>query len=365
MEHVLERSDNLNLLPETVPSLASIPELSELEARIDGFRDHDDIGHRLSIFNQRCQNENDTVVQQALVELEAFLAENDDFLHRSVLNEQPDPIVAELTRSLLDCCVKFNSSERIPSISAKCLGRIGCLDSNRIEAMREKKEMFVLHNFAQKNETIEFIMFFLQHILVDAFLSAPNMRAQGFLAWAMQELLKRCDVNSTETYRLRNTQGDSNYQRWQELPEITRNTLTPFFTSNYTVRAGNYNSRCSYPIFTANMTHGEWLRTFVLDLLQKGTNQNVQQIFAVCSRIIRYQDISISQFLLPFAALSVLVSTPDDKTELEQVLQARSDLEQELLAILERPLPQDDRKTRESLLLCSEVRFSTLHLGYR
>lgn len=336
-----------------MPSLASIPELADLELSFEALRDRSDIGFQIYRFVGRCQTESEIVVHQALTELSQFLKDHDSFLHRAALTEQPEPVVAELLRTLLDCCVRFSSSVQIQSLAAQCIGRIGCLDSNRIETVREKNEILVLSNFMRKDETIDFIIFFLHHVLVDAFLSAPNMRAQGFLAWAMQELLKRCDINSAGTHRLRNTQGEPSYKRWEELPEITRNTLTPFFSSNYTVKAGNYSARCSYPIFAPATSHGEWLRTLVLDLLQRGTDNNIKQIFSVCSRIIRYQDIAISQFLLPFAVLNLVVSTAVQADENQK--QACEQLKEELLLILKYPLPHDDRQLRESILLCSEV----------
>lgn len=330
-----------------MPSLSSIPELVGLTTDVDDMKQQMDVRSQFSAFIRRCQSENATVVQQALTELEPFLAKHEEFLHNSVLSEQPDPVVAQLARSLLDCCVKFNAnSDSIALLSARCLGRVGCLDPNRVDSVRDKKDILVLSNFDRMEETLDFVLFFLQFVLVEAFLSASNTRAQGFLAYAMQNLLRACNLDSVVTQRSRPVQEDDKYRRWLELPEGVRNTLTPFLTSKYTVSVAAVNAGCSYPLFTAGMTHGEWLRIFVQDLLQKGSGENAQLILGVCSRIVKGQDISIASFLLPFAVLNRIVgATEEDKLVLQN----------ELTNILSYPISDASNDVRENIMLCTQV----------
>ena len=332
---------------DSIPSLSSIPIMAKFEEQICELKEHMDSRAHFMAFIRRCQNENAAVVEQALRELVPYLTMNEDFIHTCVLNEQPDGVVALLTRSLLDCCVKFkNNSDVITVLSAKCLGLIGCLDPNRVETVREKKDILVLSNFARMEETYDFVLFFLHHVLVDAFLSASNTRAQGFLAYAMQSLLKLCKLNTTDSLKPRDIEVSETYQRWLALPETVRNTLIPFRTSKYTVTIGAINATYSYPLFSPTLSHGEWLRNFVQDMLQKGDGDNVKLIFTVCGRIIRGQDISISSFLLPFAALNLTLE--GKKVQIEY-------LQQELITVLSHPLPHDSSRTRENIIFCSEV----------
>lgn len=339
-----------NLVRDTftsMPSLASIPEMAQFDAEISKLRLQMDVRSQFLALVRRCQSENASVVEQALEELLPFIAANEEFLHVSVLSEQPDPVVAQLTRGLLDCCVKFsNSAERITLLSTRCLGFVGCLDPNRVETIKEKKDILVLSNFDRMEDTVEFILFFLQHVLVDAFLSASNTRAQGFLAYAMQGLLRICNLNSAATQRSRDLEGDEKYQRWMELPESVRNTLTPFLTSTYTVTVVASNSKVGYPLISSDITHNEWLRTLVQDLLLNGSGDNAKLIFSVCGRIVKGQDISISSFLLPFAVLNRVVGG----TEQEQ-----QDLRQELMSVLSHPLPDTNNDIRETIISCSQV----------
>ncbi|KAF7183700.1 hypothetical protein CNMCM7691_004050 [Aspergillus felis] len=336
----------------TIPSLASIPALSALESEISKMKGKMDVRSQLSAFGRRCQSENAAVVEQALRELLPCLSRHEEFLHESVLSEQPDPVVAQLTRSLLDCCVKFNAGcDSITLLSAQCLGLVGCLDPNRVDPVKDKKDILVLSNFDRMEETFDFVLFFLQHVLVQAFLSASNTRAQGFLAYAMQNLLRLCNLDSAVTQRSRDIQADEKYRRWSELPETVRNTLTPFLTSKYTVTVGAIRSHCKFPIFSTELTHGEWLRSFVQDLLQRGSGDNAQLIFSVCSRIVKGQDISIASFLLPFAVLNRIVGGTQEE---------RLDLQNELTTILSHPLPEASNRVHEAIILCSQSVFEIL-----
>ncbi|KAL5332264.1 hypothetical protein BJX70DRAFT_393110 [Aspergillus crustosus] len=353
VEHILgHHSDLLREIIGSMPSLASIPIFSRFDDKISKMKGTMDVRSHFMAFYKRCLSENSTVIEQALTELVIYLSENEEFIHRSVLNEQPDPAVTLLVRSLLDCCVKFNTtSESITLLLARCLGHIGCLDPNRVDFIKDKKEILVLSNFEKMEETFEFVLFFLQHVLVDAFLSASNTRAQGFLAYAMQNLLRFCSLSSAVTHRSRGVQADGKYKRWLELPEAVRNTLTPFLTSKYTVTVGAGSSSCTYPLFSPELSHAEWLRSFVQELLQSGNGDNAKSVFGVCSRIIKGQDISIASFLLPFAVLNRVVGGTQSE---------KDDLQNELMNILAYPLPDPESEVHECILLCSQSVFEVL-----
>ncbi|WEW59433.1 serine/threonine-protein kinase M1 [Emydomyces testavorans] len=354
VEHVLQNHQDLvaNTFS-TMPSLASIPEMEQFSKKISELKEGMDVRTQFEAFCLRCQSENQVVVEQALKELVPHLRKHEEFIHRAAINEQPNNNIAgQLTRSLLDCCAKFNpTSDSIMSLAAKCLGIIGCLDPSRIESTKEKRDILVLSNFDRADESTDFVLFFLQHILVEAFLSASNTRSQGFLAYAMQALLKFCNLGSVVPPRTQDLESGDTYRRWLMLPEYVRNTLTPFLSSKYTVTIGAISTSCVYPLFSSDMSHPEWLRTFVLDLLQKGNDSNAKMIFSISSRVIRSQDVSIAEFLLPFAALNAAISDEDD---------IRRDIGRELANVLVYPLPEDNHRAQENILLCSESVFSVL-----
>jgi serine/threonine-protein kinase ATR len=351
VEHLLcDHSDQLREIFQTLPSLLSIPEMSGFKKQITDMRGDTDISERLVAFSVRCQSESAIVVEQSLKELVPFLHDNDELMHKTFLNDQYNSGLSRLTRSLLDCCVKFQSdSDMIAMLSARALGLIGCLDPNRVELTRENSDIVVLSNFARTEETFNFTMFFLQNVLVDAFLSASNTRAQSFLAYGMQALMSASQITTEITAPSNDIEKDERHQRWISLPEIVRNTVTPFLTSRYAITLGATKNECGYPLFSPNMSYGEWLCKFVIDLLHKGYSLNVQVIFSVCARIIRGQDIRIPSFILPFAVLNVAADGPEDH---------RQEVREELIRVLSHPSPENSTRMRENILLCSEVSLS-------
>ena len=331
----------------TLPSLAPVPLMSKFEEELGRLRAGMDVRHRYQAFSQRCRNENATVVLRALIELAEYLPENQGFLHETTNSEQPDPVVGQLAQSILDTSVLFNSTyPEISALCAKCMGLVGCLDPTRIGAVREKKEMLVLSNFVRDDEINDFIIFFLREVLVKAFLAATNSRSQGFLAYAMQELLSISDIKESVRPRARDAPFDANYGRWVSLPESVRTTIMPFTNSKYFVTAGVLQPPSTYPLYDASMSHGQWLRTFTFDLLKRRLGDGkAQTIFSVLSRVIRFQDISISNFLLPFACLNVVING-SDREKLE--------IGRELFLVLHEILP-GQRHSKDNVILCSQV----------
>ncbi|KAF2086780.1 putative phosphatidylinositol 3 and 4-kinase [Saccharata proteae CBS 121410] len=310
---VRDHNDLLKSRVDMLPSLVGVPGLSKIESEIDRFRPKNSV-ESFQAFTLRCQDENAIVVIQALRELIPFLESNQRFIYDSAISQHPGPAISDICRAILDACTRFaESSSEIPILCAQCLGLIGCLDPSRTETVRARKDILVLSNFERANETIDFVAFFLESVLVKAFHSATNAKLQGFLAHAMQELLKFCGFNQVANYRPRSSQSSPVYQQWMEIPESVRNTLTPFLNSNY-------------PIFHPAVGHGTWLRTFVYDLLRRGKGDNAGMVFPVFARVIRGQDLSIATFLLPFAAVNIILGGTEQEI---------SDVASELLAVLE------------------------------
>lgn len=335
---------------EYLPSLANIPMLSKTENELIRFKAMVDTIKVFHSFSNRCKDQNAVVVRRALIELVPFLDINQKDLHLSVLGQKPLPILEILTRSLLDASIRFSEDHQdITVLCAQCLGVIGGLDPYRIETVREKKRVLMLSNFSRRDEDIDFVALLLEQVLVKVFLSTTNAKAQGWIAYVMQEMLKHCGFSGIAQAKPRSSsQTSTEARRWHEIPEAVRNVLTPFTSSRYSVNLNpnlRYDSP-AYPIFQTSTSHGIWLQTFVYDLLRKGQGVNVEMVFPVLARIIRGYDLSISTFILPFAALNVIVSDND---------QNMRDVGQELLTVLEAELRSPDQMDAAIIRQCSEV----------
>ncbi len=331
----------------TIPSLSSIPRMADLEDEIATLKSQMDERHQLIAFVQRLSDENIAVIDQSLIELVPLLQQKQDLLQRSILREQPDEFVADLTRALLDCCIKFNTSNEVSRLCGQCLGSIGCLDASKIDSVKDRKTMVVLANFGKADEVIHWIFFFLQHVLVKAFLSANTTRAQGFLGWAMQQFLKSCERDVTP----RPDGVDLATQLWGNLPISVQNVLTPFTTSKYTVQEVRAPEKCQYPLFAPGMKHRDWLRAVTLDFLHRGNGENAELIFPISCRIIHGQDSSIPTFLLPYAVVNLIVNGIEQDSE---------DIAVEINSILSQSLDGHGRRIQDEIRLCSQTMFEVL-----
>ncbi|OBT63761.1 hypothetical protein VE03_06954 [Pseudogymnoascus sp. 23342-1-I1] len=356
IEYLLtKRFQTLGVNADLLPSLAQIPELESCEERLVKMRSKPDVKQEYQIFSRRISHEHASVVTQGLAELANYLKKNQEFLQASAVSEQPEKVVGELLRAILDACVQFNDSNKdVARLAGECLGMIGCVDSNRVETVRKRKEIVVLSNFDGSADTTDFVLFILQEVLVKAFASATNPRAQGFFSYAMQELLRRCDfsvvVSQYRSHQIDTGDAEKLHKKWLGLPESVQMTLSPFLSSKYTVTAMATNP-VQYPIFQSTKSYNIWLRAFVLDLLQKPHNANASLIFDPLSRVIRIQDTSVANFLLPYTVLhSVALGSDQD----------RRNILGEILAILEHDTSTDSHNELNNVKLCSEAVFRVL-----
>ncbi|KAH8816823.1 protein kinase-like protein rad3 [Xylogone sp. PMI_703] len=342
-----------------LPSLSQFTELVEIDAQLSKLRIPTDTREAFQVFARRINHENPGVVSQAMAELKVYLRTHQSFLQTSAISDQPDLIIGQLIRSILDSCIKFNETHHdIATLAAECVGLIGCLDSHRVESLREQREMVVVSNFHDPSETTDFVLFILQEVIVKAFLSTTDTVQQGFLSYVMQELLEKSDFREHCGHVIMT--GDHNYdneiyRKWLRLPENVRATLTPFLTSKYALRE-MVKTTAEYPIFRpdryrSGRIYNNWLKAFTLDLLQKPLNTNTTFIFPPLCRAIRIKDISVANFLLPYVALHVIVEGTEEQ---------RQEIGRELLAVLEYQPTSDSNIKREDLKLCSEAVFRVL-----
>ncbi|EKD14277.1 phosphatidylinositol 3 [Drepanopeziza brunnea f. sp. 'multigermtubi' MB_m1] len=342
-----------------LPSLSGIKELADVERKISRQRTPTDVSNGFLIFKRRLGHEDPGVVAQTLVELKAYLRLNQSFLQTSAVSEQPDLVVGQLVRSILDTCVKYNEWQNdIAVLSAECLGLIGCLDPNRVESVRERREMVVVSNFRDQNEATDFVLYILQEVIVPAFLSAKDPSLQGFFSYVMQELLEKCNFKDVVGDILRTGEKKSTeplYRKWVALPVRIQEILTPFLTSKYSL-APMEMPKYEYPIFRPDAMppqklYNAWLRGFTLDLLQKPFHLCTQLIFPPLCRAIRIKDVSVASFILPYLVLHAIIDGTDKN---------REDIGAELLSVLEYDIPADSPIRREDMKSCVETVFRIL-----
>ncbi|KAK5991079.1 Protein kinase rad3-like protein, partial [Cladobotryum mycophilum] len=304
-----------------LPSLSHIAQLSEIEEKLNTFRPALIPEEALEIFAQRIGHDYSGVVHQALSELVPYLRSNQSALYMSAVSQRPDSVITTLLRALLDCSCKYNGIQvDITRLCVECIGLIGCLDSNQIEAVREQRSIVVLDNFETMDEATDFSIFLLEEVLVPSFLSTTDTKHQGFLSFVIQELLDRCEIKDACTmHNSGMLSGTEIYKKWMGLPESIRDVVTPFLNSRYMVAPMNP-PPVDYPIFYPGRSYGNWLRAFVVDLLRKGQHPVADIIFEPLTRVIRVKDLSTAEFLLPYLVLHVLLGPRSSEEEKDRVL---------------------------------------------
>ncbi|OTA56852.1 phosphatidyl inositol 3-kinase-like protein [Hypoxylon sp. EC38] len=342
-----------------LPSFSHINNLSDIEAKLSKLRQPVDSRTAFSLLAERIRHENDGVVLLALRELASYLQRQQGYLQASAISEQPDSVVPTLARSLLDCSSRYNGvHSEISDLCTQCVGLIGCLDPNRVETVRAEKQIVVRSNFEHSGETTDFVIYILEEVLVKSFLSATDTKLQGFLSFAMQELLERADIRTAvEMEGLR--EAAPIYRKWLTMSVTAREVLIPFLTSRYVVQP-MAPQKTEYPIFRPGVTrYANWMRSFTLDLMRKPQAPFAELIFEPLCRVIRIKDLSTAEFLFPYVVLHIVVgeSTTDEE---------RSNVLNELLNVLRHEVPANATyEERENQKLYCEAVFRFIDYAMR
>lgn len=359
IDGILKRVRGLGVVPEMLPSFDQIPDLQNQQLKLNKLyneRNKNDVRIYLGFFIGRLGNGNASCATQALHELAGFLRKNQEFLQASAVSEQPDKLLPQLLRTILDTCVKFNGRNlEIARLSGECIGLIGCIDPNMVEATYEQDNIVVVSNFEEWDDTTDFVIYLLEKVLVKAFLSAATMKAQNFLAYTMQDLLFKCGITQAVIPHSRKgtaleiddpEHSESLRAKWLELPNSARMTLTPFLRSKYQSPHSSSND-ATWPIFDANKDYKTWLKTLVRHLLSFPHNEYARCIFEPLELAVRIDDTSVANFLLPYLVLhSAVLGDAND----------HNNIFQEILMILS--LKSTECKTHSelnTLRMCSEV----------
>ncbi|OTB07470.1 hypothetical protein M426DRAFT_8837 [Hypoxylon sp. CI-4A] len=342
-----------------LPSFSHINSLSDIEAKLSKLRQPVDSRTAFSLLAERIRHENDGVVLLALRELASYLQRQQGYLQASAVSEQPDSVVPTLARSLLDCSSRYNGvHSEISDLCTQCLGLMGCLDPNRVETVRAERKIVVRSNFEHSGETTDFVIYILEEVLVKSFLSATDTKLQGFLSFAMQELLDRSDIKAAVEMEGSREAGPI-YRKWLSMSVTAREVLIPFLTSKYVVQP-MAQQQTEYPIFRPGKTkYANWIRSFTLDLMRRPQGPFAQLIFEPLCRVIRVKDLSTAEFLFPYVVLHIIVG--EDTTD-----QERSNVLNELLNVLRHEVPVDaSYEERENQKLYCEAVFRFIDYGMR
>lgn len=311
-------------------------------------------------FTRRLQTNNKYVVHQALDDLLNFTnkyqlsCQRDDF--RDAANEKS---ISNLVRTLLDISVQFRTKDSV--ISTKCakgLGSIGALDSNRFSFKTIKPQVILLLDFQDYEENAYFLCNFIREKVIKNFWASDDPVKQLFSAYSMQKFLNVLGLDET----VLDAKCDGiRLEVWNSFSEIDKSTLTPLLSSKYFAPTPRYES-LSFPLYRLGMKYERWLVDFTTNLFRRPSISATKQlsknsiakavIFQTCSMLIRDEEVSISQYLLKYVALSHIVNGEEG---------VRNDILEEFLSILRKNSSNTIPNERtENLKLCYQAVFEVI-----
>lgn len=321
-----------------------------------------DLKSKIAFFpelSRRLQTGNKVIVNQALDDLiNSAHAHQLSWQKESLRDDTREKEVSMLVRTILDVSVHFRTKDL--SISAKCakfLGCLGFLDPNKYEFKTVKSQIIVLYDFHDYRENSKFLIDFIESKVIKIFWASNDPMRQLFSVYSMQCFLAVLGLDSSI---LEPPSQGIRTDVWNTFSETNKSTLIPLLSSRYFAQTPRFEP-LTYPYYKPAMKHEKWLVDITTNLLRlpfpetasgrRGSNSK-EVIFQTCSMLIRDQEISISQHLLKYVALSHILTnntTVSDNIMLEFL---------EILKIDSRMVVGSERA--ENLKLCYQSVFEVI-----
>ncbi|EJD01349.1 uncharacterized protein FOMMEDRAFT_111106 [Fomitiporia mediterranea MF3/22] len=333
-----------------------IPEIQTRANKLRSIKRGASAKERLERILERSYSDNNTVVVQALQELKSFLQnQHGNFVQNLASGDVFDPLVGHIMRALLAVtCRDGENIEALRLLAFECLGILGAADPDRFDIQFPDDEMIVLGNYKDENEAMNFAKHLIQNTLVGAFRSTSDLKYQGHLAFAIQELLRFCKFTpdlaipgAAVPLKIRN--------RWTSLPKHVLETVTPLLDGKFAVSNTNIAVNLQHPIYPGQATYREWLQLWTAYLITQATGEMAKAIFNSFRLTVRNKDVGVAHQLLPHLVLNILISGPDDAT---QKIQA------EIVAVLNDQLDAASSSSSDKRLLSAQAIFMLMdHLN--
>lgn len=330
-----------------IADFSRILELSKSCKRIQALRESRTLKDRLNRVLDRLSSDNDTVVLQALEELrKCMLTSHADYIKGLASGDVFDPAVGDIMQALLSvACRDGDSIEELRLLSFECIGILGAIDPDRFDMTFQDDSMVVLSNFTEENESMQFALHLVQNTLVGAFRSTSDIKYQTHLAFAIQELMKFCKF-TPELARPGTSVPLKVRQRWNSLPKLVLETITPLLEARFSVNSTSDNEEVEHPIYSHEVTYREWMQQWTAFLITRVNGEIAKTLFDAFRMTIRNKDVSVARQLLPHLVLNILISgTADDNQKIKS----------EVIAVLQDQLEQVKKSSADKRLLSAQV----------
>lgn len=264
------------------------------------------------IFVKNLASNNKYMIKQSLTDLKVFLKKKETINKIHVYSaDNNTSTTGSLLTALLKTAYKFRTiSPTISQACSECISMIGVHDPSKYDNVITTSSELT-YDFNDRSQTIKFLIWVLNDFLVPSFWDSENPNKQLFVALVMQKSLDYCglssrfwDINNKVAYV-------EEYQLWSKFNKTAQATLSPLLSSLYFSSSTKSYVDLQYPYFDIKMSYQKWITSLTLDLITVGTTESHPlHIFA---SLMRWDDGSFSNFILPYIVMDVLVRADDNE----------------------------------------------------
>ncbi|CCF60493.1 hypothetical protein KAFR_0K01390 [Kazachstania africana CBS 2517] len=261
----------------------------------------------LPTFAENLQSNNIYVIRQTLDDVETFLKRKNSEKSNELFSKQRGnkKNIGALLGALLDTAYKYRTTDQaLSERCARCIGLIGVLDTTKHEPV-DNIATYAVANFDDHSRTIRFLIWVINDILVPSFWQSENPSKQLFVALVMQESLKYCGLSSSSWDINQPEKFPTPYKLWNKFTTVSKTTLYPLMSSLYLAQSWKEYVPLTYPAYSSKEGYKPWIKSITLDLLKRGTDES--HPLHVFSSLIREDDGSLSNFLLPYITMDVII----------------------------------------------------------
>ncbi|EFP86122.1 serine/threonine-protein kinase M1 [Puccinia graminis f. sp. tritici] len=264
----------------------------------------------------RINSESEIVIRQSLKELTTLLENDPEKMKMLMAGDTFHHLVGDVVKALIGVTSRCSdASDDIKSMAFECLGTVGAVDPDRCEISDEKSEMFLVSNFSDHDESVNFALHLLQTELIGGYRSTHDSRFHTFLTYAIQELLRFCGF----THDLVDPKKSANVpssikKKWHSMPKHILDSISPLLSSKFRFSFTN-NISNNVPTYSHTTLYNSWLQNWLLRLITLVKNKDATDIFLPFLGTIRNGDSVISQKLLPHIALHIVISGSQEELE--------------------------------------------------
>lgn len=305
----------------------------------------------IAIFASNLQSNNIYMILQNLDDIEVYLKRRQTEKGADPTRRIREKNITLLLGALLDTSHKFRTSNKdLCEKCARCVSMIGVLDvtKHKLEKLSNENRVYNLNDDTQ---VIKFLIWVMNDILVPSFWQSENPSKQLFFALVMQESLKYCGLSSRSWDITKIESYPNEAKLWNKFNTISKTTLYPLISSLYLAQSWKEYVPLKYPSYNVKEGYKTWIKCVTLDLLKTGTDE--EHPLHVFSSLIREDDGSLSNFLLPYIVMDIIIKAKTGTIYAELI----DKLIIEFKSIFEFDLGGLNHLQKDSLKMCYESVF--------